>query len=362
MTLFASRVAAVEQIAEFSDILDVRSPLEYAADHIPRALSAPVLDDEQRAIIGTMHRQVSAFDARRVGAALVARNIAQIVETTAAGKPRDWAPLVYCWRGGQRSRSLTLVLSEIGFRAKQLNGGYRAYRQHVAAQLLELPARFNYTVICGLTGSGKSRLLEALAAADAQVLDLEGLANHRGSLLGDRPEAPQPTQKHFETQLHAALSGFDAAKTVFVESESQRIGTLQVPPALLEAMRGAPCVQVETPFELRVALLIEDYAHWCTDTDALHMRLLPLAPLHGRKKIEHWQTLAEAGDFPSLVADLLDHHYDPAYRRSIARNYPRAREMPSVAVNGIDPAALLAVVRTLIASTAPESSTATARK
>jgi tRNA 2-selenouridine synthase len=358
MTLFASRVAAVGQIAEFTDILDVRSPLEYAVDHVPGAVNTAVLDDGQRAIIGTMHRQVSAFDARRVGAAMVARNIARIVETIAAGKPRDWAPLVYCWRGGQRSRSLTLVLAEIGFRAKQLNGGYRAYRQHVAAGLLELPARFHYTVICGLTGSGKSRLLEALAAADAQVLDLERLANHRGSLLGDRPDAPQPTQKHFETLLHAALSGFDATKTVFVESESQRIGTLQVPPALLEAMRSAPCLQVETPLALRVALLIEDYAHWCTDTDALRTRLLPLAPLHGRKKIEHWQTLAEAGDFPVLVADLLEHHYDPAYRRSIARNYPRAGEMPSVAVDGIDPAALLAVARMLIATTAPASSNA----
>jgi tRNA 2-selenouridine synthase len=362
MTLFASRIAAVGQLADFSDILDVRSPLEYAADHIPGALSAPVLDDEQRAIIGTMHRQVSAFDARRVGAALVARNIARIVETTAAGKPRDWAPLVYCWRGGQRSRSLTLVLSEIGFRAKQLDGGYRAYRQHVAAELLELPTRFRYTVICGLTGSGKSRLLEALAAADAQVLDLEGLANHRGSLLGDRPRAPQPTQKHFETQLHATLAGFDATKTVFVESESQRIGTLQVPPALLEAMRCAPCLHVETPLALRVALLIEDYAHWCADTEALHTRLLPLAPLHGRKTIEHWQTLAEAGDFPTLVADLLQQHYDPAYRRSIARNYPRAGDMPTVAVNGIDPTSLLAIARKLIATPAPATPAATAQE
>jgi tRNA 2-selenouridine synthase len=356
MTPFPSRTAGVEQLATFTDILDVRSPLEFAADHVPHAINAPVLDNEQRATIGTLHRQVSAFEARRVGASMVARNIADIVDQVAAGKPREWAPLVYCWRGGQRSRALTLVLNEIGYRAKQLTGGYRAYRQHVAAELVQLPARFRYTVVCGLTGSGKSRLLAALQLAGAQVLDLEGLANHRGSLLGDLPRSPQPSQRNFETMLYAAYATLDPARPVFVESESQRIGTLQVPPTLLEAMRSAACLRVETPMAQRVQLLIDDYAHWCVDAAALHQRLLPLTPLHGRKTIEHWKTLAEAGAFPELVAELLEQHYDPAYRRSIARNYPRVIDAPAVAVEAVDSPALLKLARTLVAR--PESASA----
>ncbi len=239
------RKVPVEALADYPDRVDVRSPAEFAEDHIPGAENHPVLDDVERARIGTMHAEESAFAARKAGAALVARRIAAMLEGPFAGKPRDWAPLVYCWRGGQRSRSLAHILNEVGWRAVQLDGGYRSYRRHVIARLEVLPRQFRYQVICGLTGSGKSRLLAALAAEGAQTLDLEGLAKHRGSLLGEFPGDPQPSQKWFESQLLAALQGLDAARPVYVESESKKIGSVQVPDALLDAMRGAGCIRVD---------------------------------------------------------------------------------------------------------------------
>ena len=314
---------SVERFADFVDRIDVRSPSEYHEDHLPNAENHPVLDDEQRARIGTMHAQASAFAARRAGAALVARSIAAMIETSFAEKPREWAPLVYCWRGGQRSRSIVHVLNEIGWRAVQLEGGYRAYRRRIVARLLELPGRFRYEVVCGLTGSGKSRLIGALAREGAQVLDLETMARHRGSLLGDFPDRPQPTQKSFDTQLVAALERFDPSLPVYVESESRKIGTVQLPDALLDAMRTAPCIRVVLPRPLRIQLLKDDYAHFFDDQTALSRRLERLVPIHGRKQITHWMDAAKAGDWDTLVSELLELHYDPMYRRSIERNFPR---------------------------------------
>lgn len=315
------RTVGVDAIASHPDRLDVRSPSEFADDHVPGALSFPVLDDEERARVGTLHAQASAFEAKKVGAALVSRHIATILETVARDKPRDWAPLVYCWRGGKRSGSLAHVLNEIGFPAVQLEGGYRTWRRHVVARLATLPAAFRYRVVCGVTGSGKSRLLAALESEGAQVLDLEALARHRGSLLGDLPGAPQPSQKAFETAIHETYARFDPRRVVWVESESRKIGVLQVPDALLERMRSAPCVRVELPPASRVALLKEEYAHFLADPGALSARLARMKEMHGQATIGRWSALAHAGDFDALVAELLESHYDPTYLRAMTRNY-----------------------------------------
>ncbi len=320
----ANRVA-VDELALFGDRIDVRSPAEYAEDHLPGSVNLPMLDDAERSRVGTMYVNVSAFDARKTGAAIVARNIARIVETHVHDKPRDWAPLVYCWRGGQRSRALVHVLAEIGFRAAQLDGGYRAYRRHVVALLAQWPRRFQYRVICGLTGAGKSRLIEAIAAEDGQVLDLERLARHRGSLLGDIPGEPQPTQKAFESGLFEAFTRLDAQRPVYVESESQRIGRLQVPEALLDSMRAAPCIRLDVPQALRVAMLEADYAHLAHDGTRLSAQLAPLAKLHGNAVIARWAELMQSGDTAQLAAELLDRHYDPSYERAIRHNFPRYR-------------------------------------
>ena len=346
--------ADVAEWASYAERIDVRSPGEFAADHLPGAINLPVLDDAERTRVGTLYVQQSAFDARKMGAAIVSRNIAGICERYAHDKPREWSPLVYCWRGGQRSRALVHVLTEIGFRAVQLDGGYRAYRRHVVEMLPLQAQRLRFRVICGLTGSGKSRLIEALAAEGGQVLDLERLARHRGSLLGDLPADPQPSQKMFESELYAAMSALDVSRPVFVESESQRIGRLQVPDALLVEMRRSPCIRLETPQALRVALLEADYAHLVADRAQLQERLAPLAKLHGSATIAQWTEWARAGATADLAADLLARHYDPLYQRAMHRNFPRYRSSACALTPGdASHAAFQRLARELLAESPP---------
>jgi tRNA 2-selenouridine synthase len=350
----------VADIARFDERIDVRSPSEFAEDHIPGALNLPVLDDAERTRVGTLYVQGSAFEARKLGAAIAARNIARMVETHARDKPPEWRPLVYCWRGGQRSRAVSLVFAEIGWRAVQLAGGSRAWRRHVTSALAQPDDVPALRVVCGLTGSGKSRLLRALASEGAQVLDLEHLARHRGSLLGDLPGEPQPSQKWFESQLHVALRAFDRGRTVYVESESKRIGSIQLPDPLLAAMRAAPCVRLDAPLELRVALLLDEYAHFLADDPALAERLAHLAPLHGRAAVARWTEAAARRDFDALVRDLLEVHYDPLYARSIERNFPRHAEGVVAPVHGLGDEALRALARRIVATESSHAGTVVA--
>jgi tRNA 2-selenouridine synthase len=325
-------------LAQFDAILDVRSPAEYAEDHVPQALSCPVLDDAERARVGTLYKQ-NSFAAKRTGAALVARNIARHVETAFADKPAAWKPLVYCWRGGKRSGAMAHVLREIGWDARTLEGGYKSYRKHVVDELSEVPQRFRFRVVHGVTGSGKSRFLRALRKAGTQVLDLEELAAHRGSVLGNLPERPQPSQKMFESLLLAELTGLDSRKPVHVEGESRKIGQLQVPAALIEAMRASECVVLEAGLETRVALLMDEYRHFFDDPAALGAQLDCLVELHGRERIAEWKALAERGEWRALVARLLEEHYDPAYKRSAARNFAQLSNAPVLRVPAADDAA-----------------------
>lgn len=316
-----SHTAGPADLHAFDDILDVRSPSEFDLDHVPGALCVPVLDDLERARVGTLYTRDSPFAARKVGAALVARNIARHVETRFLDRPRGWKPLVYCWRGGKRSGAMTTVLREIGWDARQLEGGYRAWRRQVVADLDAWPAGLRLRVLCGLTGTGKSRLLQALAAAGAQVLHLEALAGHRGSILGDLPGLAQPSQKLFESRLWDNLRRLDLSRPVFTESESQRIGSVRVPEALMQRLRAAECLRLEAPVAVRVALLRREYHHFLANPSLLEPRLRVLAVQHGHARVEDWLGLAGRGHWDTLVADLLERHYDPAYLRSIGRNF-----------------------------------------
>jgi tRNA 2-selenouridine synthase len=333
----------------FDTIIDTRSPAEFAEDHLPGAISCPVLNNEERARVGTIYKQVSPFDAKKIGAALVARNISFHIENSFKEKPKAWRPLVYCWRGGKRSGAMAHILREIGWEAKTLEGGYKAYRRYVVDSLAALPAQFTFRVIHGVTGSGKSRMLRALEAAGAQVLDLEDLAAHRGSVLGTLPDRPQPSQKMFESLLLRNLLNFNSSKEVFVEGESRKIGQLQVPEALIERMRASECLALQTDTPTRVALLMDEYRHFFTDVAKLGGLLDCLTALHGRERIGEWKALAAAGEWPALVARLLEEHYDPAYRRSAAHNFPRLAAARSLRIASPDPAAFDAAVRELAA-------------
>jgi tRNA 2-selenouridine synthase len=313
---------AAAKLGEFDAIIDARSPAEYAEDHLPGAVNWPVLDDDERRTVGTEYKQVSTFDARKRGAAIVARRIAEHLEAHAQDKPQNWHPLVYCWRGGQRSGALSWFLGQVGFRVQVLQGGYKAFRTVVREQLDALPATLHFVVIGGRTGSGKTRLLQALREAGAQVLDLEALARHRGSVLGGLPNEGQPSQKGFEMALWQALSRFDPSRPVFVESESRRIGQLHLPEALIERMRAdGRCVIVQMPDAARVQLLLEEYGFYAEQVERFCEHLSALTELRGKAQVAGWQAQARAGEWAALFADLMAQHYDPLYLRSSERHF-----------------------------------------
>jgi len=342
---------ASQRLADFDAVIDARSESEFALDRLPGAVNWPSLSDAERIVIGTEYKQVSAFTAKKRGAVLVARNIALYIERELLDAPREWKPLIYCWRGGNRSNSLALVLSQIGFKVHLLEGGYTEFRRTVLADLETLPQQFNYRVICGKTGSGKSRLLTELAAQGAQVLDLEALANHRGSVLGLVPGSPQPSQKQFDTRVWHALRQFDITRTVWIESESKKVGELRVAQALIECMRSSNCVRLELPVAARVALLMQDYDFFVEDIAAFCQRLDALRALRGHEVIDAWQEAARTGQLERVVRELLTDHYDPVYVASIQRNFAKFDEARWVEpVNG-DATTLAAVARDLLQTT-----------
>ena len=313
---------AAADLTGFDTIIDARSPAEFALDHLPGAVNWPVLSDAQRLTVGTLYVQTGALEARKLGAAMVARNIADHLDRWIADKPRDWQPLVYCWRGGQRSGTLAWFLDQIGFRSARLAGGYNGFRAVVRQDLADWPARLQLRVLAGRTGSGKTRLLQALHSVGAQVLDLEALASHRGSILGNLPGQPQPSQKQFDNRLWQALRDLDATRPVFVESESKKIGRLQLPDALIQHMHAQGRVlHVEMPDDARVQLLLEDYGFFADDAEAFCRLLDGLVTLRGRDTVGGWQALARAGHWREVFGQLMRAHYDPLYQRSMDRHY-----------------------------------------
>ena len=339
----------VAELAEFDDIIDVRTPAEFAADHIPGALNYPVLDDAERAQVGTLYKQVSDFAAKKLGAALISRHIADYLQTRFIDKPKHWHPLIYCWRGGSRSGAMVHILNQIGWHADKFAGGYQQYRRAVVAELALLPANFNFIVVCGLTGSGKSHLLYALHNLGAQVLDLEQLAAHRGSVLGNIPQTEQPTQKMFDSLIWWKLRHFDPARPVFIEAESKKVGNLRVPEALIAAMwQTKLCLRIEISNELRIALLKQEYAHFLNDPDLLNQKLDCLVNLYGHIQIDAWKNRVHNQQWDDLVLTLLEKHYDPAYNKSIMHHYPGYALAPVTPITDLSAASFTVTANELL--------------
>ncbi len=305
----------------FHTLIDARSPAEFAIDHIPGAINCPVLDDAQRVIVGTLYKQQGAFEARRVGGAMVAENLAKHLRGPFAAQPAGWKPLVYCWRGGMRSGSMVTWLRLVGWDAQQLAGGYKSWRRHVIdtleAQSPTLPLR----VLVGATGSAKTRVLQALAAQGQQVLDLEGLAVHKGSILGAVPGQAQPSQTAFETGIARVLENLDPARPLYVEGESRKIGRLTLPTPLLLRLRASPCIEIQATPAARLDYLLRDYAYLGDAPQQLADKLAHLKDLHGKQVVGRWQAWALEGNLPALFAELMALHYDPHYSRSQSNNF-----------------------------------------
>jgi len=330
----------------FDTLIDARSPSEFALDHIPGAVNCPVLDDEERRIVGTLFVQTGAFEARRVGAAMVAQNIARHLREQFPDRPPHWRPLVYCWRGGMRSGSMVTVLRMVGWDAQQLSGGYKSFRRHVVERLDALCGQLDLRVICGATGSAKARVLQALAAQGAQVVDLEELARHKGSLLGSVPGQPQPTQKHFETLLATGLERLDLGQPVYMEAESARIGRISLPLPLVERLRAAPrLVEVRAGLAARLDYLLRDYAYLTQDRELLCRQLAPLKEHQGKESVQRWQAWARAGEFQPLLSELLTQHYDPLYQRSQARHFAAWDARQPLAAEALDEAGIAQLAR-----------------
>ncbi len=316
----ALTITSLQQIAalDFDAVIDVRSPAEFAEDHLPGAINLPVLDDAERARVGTIYKQQSPFLARKLGAALVARNAARHLEGPLADKPGGWRPLVYCWRGGQRSGSFATILAQVGWRVELIEGGYKAWRKLVVAEVQDRPVAPPVVVLDGNTGSAKTEILGLLAARGMQVIDLEGLANHRGSLFGERPGG-QPSQKAFEGRLATALAALDPARPVVVEAESSKVGNLGVPKRLWAAMCAAPRVRIAAPASTRANYLARAYADMTEDGAWLEDVVERLRTQHGAEVIEGWLGLARTGAFADLARELMERHYDPRYDKHRAR-------------------------------------------
>ena len=329
----------------FDTIIDARSPGEFAEDHVPGAINLPSLDDAERARVGTIYKQQSPFDARKIGAALVARNVARHLDGPLADKSGGWRPLVYCWRGGQRSGAFATILAQIGWRAEVVRGGYKAYRRLVVQALYDSALPHRLVLIDGGTGTAKTRLLALLAEAGAQVVDLEALAGHRGSLFGGM--ADQPSQKMFESRLAMALAVLDPARPVLVEAESARIGALKLPPSVWQAMQAGTRIEVTAPLPRRAAYLARTYADLARDAARLSATIDKLRPYQPAERIAEWQEQAATGRIEALATGLMQHHYDPRYARSAAAMAP---PVARIALPDLDEVSLAAAVPRVMTS------------
>jgi tRNA 2-selenouridine synthase len=343
-----SAVELLPQLDGFDAIIDARSESEFALDCLPGATNWPTLRDDERHEIGTLYKQVNPFEARKRGAAIAARNISEHITQQVLDKPRGWRPLVYCWRGGQRSGSLTLVLGQIGFRVTIVEGGYKAFRAAIVADTARLADQMSFRVVCGTTGSGKTRLLHALQRCGAQVLDLEALAVHRSSVLGALPGQPQPSQKAFDTRVWDVLRRLDPSRPVFVESESRKVGNVAVPVALMDAMRRSACLNLLLGDGERVALLLEDYDFFVQNTTEFCGRLDVLAEIRGKATVQEWKTKVGQGQIAEVVQALLTQHYDPVYLQSMQRNFSQFEQAVEARPADRSPASMDALALQLV--------------
>ena len=306
-------VLPLPQGSHFHEVIDVRAPVEFVEDHLTGAINLPVLDDEERRRVGTIYKHDSPFEARKLGAVLVSRNIAAHLESHFSTKGKDYRPLLYCWRGGQRSGSLATVLNDIGWATTVIEGGYRNYRSHVITTIRCHSESLALIVLNGFTGSGKTLILKSLESCGQQVLDLEALACHKGSVFGGDPDSPQPAQKRFESLIFDRLSTFDPSRPVFIEAESAKIGRLNLPNPLWQRMKGAPVVEVRSPLESRAAYLTADYREWLDDPARVQRTIDRLKGFHADRTLLEWKAMSERGEWFSLVTDLLAEHYDKCY-------------------------------------------------
>jgi tRNA 2-selenouridine synthase len=305
---------------KFDTIIDVRSPLEFAEDHIVGAINCPVLSDLERQKVGTIYKKESSFKAKIIGSSLTAKNIAFHIENNFMEKKGSWQPLIYCWRGGQRSKAFSIVLSEVGWRTNQLKGGYKEYRNQVINFLDNIGPKLKITLISGKTGSAKTKILKSIENEGGQILDLEGLANHKGSLLGKIPDLIQPSQKFFESLIFNKIQKLNLKDKIYIEAESSKIGNIHIPKSIWKKMINSPRIEISANVELRAKFLVSDYDYMCNDPTLINPIIKGLKNRLSKKLFDEWTNLIDRKKWFDLTKSFLENHYDPSYSSNTIKN------------------------------------------
>ena len=322
---------------KYDTIIDVRSPSEFEIDHIVGAINCPILYDDERQKVGTIYKQISSFKAKIIGSSLSAKNIASHIEKEFLEKKGSWKPLIYCWRGGQRSKAFSIVLSEVGWRTYQLSGGYKEYRNDIIKYLDNVGIKLKIILISGKTGSAKTKILHSIRDQGAQILDLEGLARHKGSLLGAIPNLKQPSQKLFESLLFYEINKLNLKKYIFVEAESSKVGNVHIPKSIWSNMILSKRIEVVADVNTRAKFLIDDYHYMCKNPILIEPMIKGLKSRLSNDLIDSWKKLIDKKKWFELTKSFLENHYDSSYSSNTIKNDRKVlKEVRATTLNNDD--------------------------
>ena len=302
---------AKNTLNHFDKIIDVRSEKEFSDDSIPTSINLPVLNNDERAIIGNLYSK-NIFESRKLGAQIISKNISKFLKKNNFKK--NDKILLYCWRGGMRSLSMYLVMKSVGYDVQILNQGYKTFRAYIRDFFENQVNKFCFNILGGLTGSGKTFFLNLLSKK-YNVLDLEKISKHKGSVLGDIPNEKQPTQKKFETNIWYEMQKFNVNKKIWVESESNKIGKLSIPNKIFSNMLKGRILNLDICIKDRAKFITKDYKYFIKNPEPVFEKIKILKKFLTNKNFLMLEKNLKTRDFLSFTENLLKFHYDKVYKK-----------------------------------------------